>query len=176
MKLTTAAANACHAITAFLAKITHGEEKIDQYKRAIGQHIVALRKERPKDWEHIVQAECGLKRRQAYKYLAIVNGAGTVEAQRAANVAANKRLRDRQRASRDAQNPPRPEAARERDQDLAGQLQAARIKIAELESEIDELKAENSKLRTKLKKFEHEPVLIDGAALPARYADSVEAH
>ena len=42
------------------------------------------------------------------------------------------------------------ETARERDNNLAEQLQAARIKIIGLESEIDELKAENAELRSQL--------------------------
>ena|SRR5215471_3959418 len=42
------------------------------------------------------------------------------------------------------------EATCEHDLDLAEQLQAAKIKIAGLESEIEELKAENAKLRAKL--------------------------
>jgi ParB-like chromosome segregation protein Spo0J len=43
-----------------------------------------------------------------------------------------------------------PKAAREHDNDLAAQLQAAKIKIAGLESEVEELKAENAELRAKL--------------------------
>jgi hypothetical protein len=42
------------------------------------------------------------------------------------------------------------EAAREHDQDLAERLRAAEIKIAGLESEVEELKAENKKLREQL--------------------------
>ena len=42
------------------------------------------------------------------------------------------------------------EAAREHDQDLAEKLRAAEIKIVGLESEIEELKAENAKLREQL--------------------------
>jgi hypothetical protein len=42
------------------------------------------------------------------------------------------------------------EAAREHDQDIAEQLQAAKIKIIGLESEVEELKAENKKLREQL--------------------------
>ena len=42
------------------------------------------------------------------------------------------------------------EAARERDQGLDEQLQAAKIKIIGLETEIEELKAENTKLREQL--------------------------
>ena len=42
------------------------------------------------------------------------------------------------------------EAARGHDQDLAEQLQAAKIKIVGLESEIEELKADNAKLREQL--------------------------
>ena len=42
------------------------------------------------------------------------------------------------------------ETARERDNNLAEQLQAAKIKIVGLESEIEELKAENADLRAQL--------------------------
>jgi hypothetical protein len=43
-----------------------------------------------------------------------------------------------------------PEAARKDDQDLAEQLQAAKIKIIGLETEVEELKAANEKLRDQL--------------------------
>jgi hypothetical protein len=43
-----------------------------------------------------------------------------------------------------------PEIAREHDKDLAEKLRAAEIKIAGLESEVEELKAENARLRAEL--------------------------
>jgi hypothetical protein len=158
--LSPAVAHACRAISAFLTKLEHAAEKIGQYKCSIGHHIATVKKERPDDWEDIVQAECGLKRRQAYNYLARVNGTKTVEEQRAANAAANKRLRDRQRAraSRDAQNPPcsvvdEIETGRAIDlvdRALQDELAAAKIRIAKLEAENAALKTENAVLRAKL--------------------------
>jgi len=119
---------ACRAITALLGKLEHAAEKISQYQSAIGQHIAAIKKARPNDWLKVVRTECDLARRQAYYYLALVSGTKTVEGQRAANAAANKRLRQRQRASRDAQS----SRAREHDKNLAEQLRLAEIKITGL--------------------------------------------
>src|SRR5262245_46183592 len=93
---------ACRAITALLTKLEHAAKKADQYQRAIGQHIAAIKKARPDDWLQVVQTKCNLGRRQAYRFLAIVNGTTTVEKQRAANAADNRRLRQRQRVSREA--------------------------------------------------------------------------
>src|SRR5262249_49350173 len=91
---------ACRAIAALLTKLEHAAEKISQYKCSIGQHIVAIKKARPNDWLKLVRVQCNLRRAQAYHYLALVHGTTTVEEQRAANAAANKRLRKRQRASK----------------------------------------------------------------------------
>jgi len=74
---------ACRAITALLTKLEHAAEKISQYKCSIGQHIVAIKKARPDDWLQIVETACGLKRRRAYSFLALVSGTETVEEQRA---------------------------------------------------------------------------------------------
>jgi hypothetical protein len=91
------------SINALAAKLERAEVKVEQYQVSIGQHIKAIKAERPDDWEKIVKEECNLGRRSAYDYIAIADGTKTVEGQRVANAAANKRLRDRQRASRDAQ-------------------------------------------------------------------------
>ena len=175
--LPTPIVNACRAISAFLVKLEHTAEKIGQYRRSIGQHIAAIKKERPKDWERIVQSECNLGRRSAYRYLALVNGTKTVAEQRAANAADNRRLRERQRASREARNRTKVEreldagafnqlrTGRQRNSDLAEQLQAAKIRIAGLESEVDELKTENAALRAKLNKREGKPLLIEATAV-----------
>jgi len=158
-------ANACRAVTAFLKKLGHLlekssqlREKMDQYQRSIGQHIAAIKQARPDDWGAIVEAQCGLKRRRAYSFLALVNGTETVEEQRAKNRERAARCRQR-RALRNAQDPPHPdlqahidelEAAREYDRDLAEQLRLAKIKITGLESEVEELKRENATLHREL--------------------------
>jgi len=170
--LSPGVANACRAITAFLTKLEHTADKIVQYKCSIAQHIAEIRRQRPNDWLQVVEAECGLGRRRAYSFLALVNGTETIEGQRAANAAANKRLRDRQRASRDAQNSPRPdlqahidelEAAREHDRGLAERLRLAETKIAGLEGEIAALKAENATLRAKLEATQGAPAENNGS-------------
>jgi len=162
---------ACRAITALLTKLEHGAKKITQYQCAIGQHIAAIKKARPDDWLRVVETECGLKRRRAYSFLALVNGTETVTRQRAANAAANKRLRQRQRASRDAQNPSYPkmrddigpasagEVARKdiEIEELRSAKRRLEIKVAGLESEIEELKHENAALRQRLAVAQADP-------------------
>ena len=159
-----AIATACRAITALLAKLEHAAKKASEYQCAVGQHIVAIRKARPDDWLQIVETECGLKRRRAYDFLALVNGTKTAEEQRATNAAANKRLRDRRRASRDAQRSSHfkvhddigPTSAGEvarKDAELDELRNAKRrleIRVAGLESEVEELKHENAALRQQL--------------------------
>jgi hypothetical protein len=164
---------ACRAITALLTKLEHAAEKTIQYRCSIGQHIVAIKKARPNDWLKVVKVECSLRRAQAYHYLSLVNGTSTVEKQRAANAAANKRLRKRQRAqkascpSRDGQGSlhPDPQARADdigptstskvarKDAELDELRNAKRrleIRVAGLESEIEDLKHENAELRQQL--------------------------
>jgi hypothetical protein len=104
--------------------------------------------------------------------LSLVHGTTTDEKQRAANAAANRRLRKRQRApkaspSRDGQGSPHPnlqariddigptsasEVAR-KDAEIVELRNAKRlleIKITGLESEIEELRSENAELRQRL--------------------------
>src|SRR5262245_23936077 len=104
--LPPAVANACRAIAAFLTKLEHAADKIIQYKLSVGQHIAAIKKERPGDWQAIVKAECGLGRSQAYKFIALVNGTETVEEQRAKN---RERVARHRSPLRNGQNPPRPD-------------------------------------------------------------------
>jgi hypothetical protein len=108
LSLSPAVTSACRAITALLTKLEHVIEKSIQYKCSIGQHIAAIKGERPNDWLKVVRTECNLGRQSAYNYLALVNGTKAVEGQRAANAAANKRLRDRQRPSRMDRTHPAP--------------------------------------------------------------------
>src|SRR5262249_9206874 len=77
-----AIATACRAVTALLSKLKPAK-KASEYQVAVGQHIVAIKKARPDDWLQIVETACGLKRRRAYSFLALVSGTETVEEQRA---------------------------------------------------------------------------------------------
>jgi predicted RNase H-like nuclease (RuvC/YqgF family) len=161
-----AVATACRAITALLTKLEHAAEKISQYKCSIGQHIVAIKKARPNDWLKVVRTECDLARRQAYYYLALVNGTETVEEQRTKNRERVARHRYRS-ALRNAQNPSRPvpqahtndvgptsasEIARKDAEidELRNTKRRLEIKVVGLESELEELKRENTELRQQL--------------------------
>jgi hypothetical protein len=163
-------ANACRAITVFLTKLEKNAEKISQYHCSIGQHIAAI-KARPSDWETIVKIECGLGRRRAYHFLAIVNGTETVEKQRAKNRERVARHRYRS-ALRNAQDvlPPEEQAwvdgLKAKDEPAGGpvasvefgdwpleRLRLAEIKITGFESEAEDLKAQlraERKLREKV--------------------------
>ena len=164
-------ANACRAITAFLTKLEKNAEKISQYHCSIGQHIAAIKQARPSDWETIVKIECGLGRRRAYHFLAIVNGTETVEKQRAKNRERVARHRYRS-ALRNAQDvlPPEEQAwvdgLKAKDEPAGGpvasvefgdwpleRLRLAEIKITGFESEAQDLKAQlraERKLREKV--------------------------
>jgi len=73
----------CHAINALVDKLEHAERKVDEYQRAIGQHIAAVKEARPDDWQKVIEVECKLKRSRAYELLAIADGRKTVEQVRA---------------------------------------------------------------------------------------------
>jgi hypothetical protein len=57
--------------------------QVEEYQTAIGQHIAAIKKARPDDWEDIVKAECNLGRTRAYELMAIASGTKTVKQTRA---------------------------------------------------------------------------------------------
>jgi chaperonin cofactor prefoldin len=170
-ELPQAVATACREITALLGKLEHAAKKAVQYQTAIGQHIVAIKKARPNDWLRVVEVECHLRRRSAYKYLALVNGTETVEEQRVKN---RERVARHRSALRNAQKPPRPpphddigptstgEVAR-RDAEIDELRSAKRlleIKIAGLESEIADLKRENAVLRQQLAAAQADPTRV----------------
>jgi hypothetical protein len=50
------------AINALVTKLEHAERKVDEYQRTIGQHIAAIKKARPDDWQEVVEAKCKLER------------------------------------------------------------------------------------------------------------------
>jgi hypothetical protein len=64
----------CRAINALSSKLEHAARKVEEYQTAIGQHIAAIKKARPDDWEDIVKAECNLGRTRAYELMAIASG------------------------------------------------------------------------------------------------------
>src|SRR5262249_31948841 len=66
-RVPSAVAQHCRAINALVTKLEHAARKVDEYQRAIGQHIAAIKKARPDDWEDIVKAECKLGRSRAYE-------------------------------------------------------------------------------------------------------------
>jgi hypothetical protein len=71
-------------INVLVEKVDHNEDKIEQYYRSIGQHIAAIKSEKPDDWLTIVGTQCNLKKTRAYDLLAIANGTKTVEQVRGA--------------------------------------------------------------------------------------------
>src|SRR5262249_35772043 len=76
-------ARACREINALVDKLATAERKVEQYQIAIGQHIAAIKKTRPNDWQQVIEVECKLKRSRAYELLAIASGTKTVEQTRA---------------------------------------------------------------------------------------------
>lgn len=149
-ELSPTVTSACRAITALVTKLTHADEKIDQYKKSIGQHIATIKKARPDDWLQIVKTECALGRSSAYSYLALVNGTETVEGQRAKN---RERVARYRSPLRNGQNRPvqsyidEIENWRALDLVLVGKLAAAKNKIADLKTENTALKTENAALK-----------------------------
>jgi hypothetical protein len=84
-------------INALVPKLEHAERKADEYYRAIGEHIAAIKRERPDDWKEIVREQCDLGRSRAYELLSIADGTKTPEQVRA-DSAERKRL-ERERES-----------------------------------------------------------------------------
>jgi hypothetical protein len=85
--------------------IPKAKAEIAQCKLLIGQSIKVIRDARPHNWIEIVKAECNLRRRSAYNYLAIAEGK-PVERHRAENrkrVARHRALRNAQNGVRQAQ-------------------------------------------------------------------------
>src|SRR5262249_12644978 len=92
-------------INALVIKLERAEKDVDSYQRSIGQHIAAIKKARPDDWEKIVRDQCDLGRRSAYVYMAIADGRKSVDQHRSKNREAVARHRS---ALRNAQDAPLP--------------------------------------------------------------------
>jgi hypothetical protein len=83
----------CRTINALVRKLAKAEDKVDQYQRSIGQHIAAIKAERPDDWLQVVESECALGRSRAYELLAIANGRKTTAQVAAASTERSKKHR-----------------------------------------------------------------------------------
>jgi hypothetical protein len=131
------------------------------------------------EWEALLKDK-GISKSRASELMQIADGTKTVEEVRVGKAESMKRLRAKGSPPRGGENAPEPEAAkktaptkpipshvqreleakqahidelesaREHDKDLAEKLRTAEIKIAGLESEVEELKAENARLRAEL--------------------------
>jgi hypothetical protein len=73
----------CRQINALATKLEHAENKVEQYQVSIGQHIAAIKKAQPDDWQEVIKAQCNLGRSRAYELLAIASGTKTVKQTRA---------------------------------------------------------------------------------------------
>jgi hypothetical protein len=130
-------------IRGLAAAIPKFKADIAANKLAIGRSIKAIKEARPNNWLEIVKAECGLRRRAAYDYLALAEGKPDEE-----HRAANRERVARHRALRNAQN----EARQVQISKLNAQVGRLQAEIAELQDG-KALKAENAKLHTSLKKI-----------------------
>jgi len=162
-------------IKAHIARGDRATEKAGQHYISAGQYLAALKESHAgswAEWEALLKDKVGISTGRASELMQIADGRKTVEGVRAGKAESMKRLRassprgeenaDEKPATKSV--PPRVqreleaqqahiddlEAAREHD-GLAEELQAAKIKITGLESEIEELKAENASLREQLK-------------------------
>jgi hypothetical protein len=137
-------------INDLVSAIPKAKAEIAQCKLLIGQSIKAIRDARPHNWIEIVKAECNLRRRSAYNYLAIAEGK-PVEQHRAEN---RERV-TRHRALRNAQNRVRQhelDAKQAQIDKLNARVDRLKAEIAELQNE-KALRAENTKLHVTLKKI-----------------------
>ena len=131
------------AIRELVKALPKAKADVAECKLLLGQNIKAIKDARPHTWIEIVKAECGLRRRAAYNYLAIAEGK-PVEQHRAKN---RERVA-RHRALRNAQN----EARQAQISKLNAQVDRLKTEISELQDG-RALKTENVQLHATLKKI-----------------------
>jgi hypothetical protein len=92
------------AIKALIAKGDKAADKAEQYYIAAGRHLSTLKAHKPDDttWEAYVKEHCGLSRQRADELIRIGEGQTSVAEVREKTKQRNRRLRDRQRLSRDS--------------------------------------------------------------------------
>ena len=164
-------------IKVHIAKGDKAAEKAEQHYVAAGQYLKQLKANHAgtwEEWEALLKSKVGIGKSRASELILIADGTKTITEIRASG--AERKARERkslrditEKASRPPTTTAKPipsqvqreleanqahidelETAREHDRDLAEQLQAAKIKITGLESEIAELKQENAELRGQL--------------------------
>jgi hypothetical protein len=97
-------------VRACIDKAEKAANKARDWQITAGQHLKALKAEHDDgggtwaEWEELVKEKAGISKSRASELMAIADGTKTVEQSRAANAAANKRLRDRRSPSRDGEN------------------------------------------------------------------------
>jgi dynactin complex subunit len=131
------------AIRELIKALPKAKADVAECKLSLGQNIKAIKDARPHTWIEIVKAECGLRRRAAYNYLAIAEGK-PVEQHRAKN---RERVA-RHRALRNAQN----EVRQAQISKLNAQVDRLKTEISELQDG-KALKTENVRLHAILKKI-----------------------
>jgi hypothetical protein len=131
------------AIRELIKALPKAKADVAECKRLLGQNIKAIKDARPHNWIQIVQAECHLRRRSAYNYLAIAEGKPAEQ-----HRTENRRRVAKHRALRNAQDAARQE-----------QISKLTAQVARLKTEISELqdgkalKTENVQLHAILKKI-----------------------
>jgi hypothetical protein len=145
------------AINKLVKALPKARAEVAQCKLLIGQSIKAIKDARPNNWIEIVKAECNLRRRSAYNYLAIAEGK-PVEQHRAEN---RERVA-RHRALANARNEVRQH-----------ELDAKQAQINELNALVDRLKAEITELRDeKALKTENQAQCIALEKISARLGEA----
>jgi hypothetical protein len=131
------------AIRELIKALPKAKADVAECKLLLGQNIKAIKDARPHNWIEIVRAKCGLRRRSAYNYLALVEGK-PIEQHRAENrerVARHRALRNAQNGARQAQI-----------SKLNAQVDRLKAEITELQDG-KALKTETAKLHASLKKI-----------------------
>jgi hypothetical protein len=93
--LTTSVTEHVRAIKALIPKLEHVIRKADEYYRAIGAHLIAIKKARPHDWETIVRERCDLGRSRSYELMSVAAGTKTVEQLQAEKAERVRQFRER---------------------------------------------------------------------------------
>jgi hypothetical protein len=134
------------AIRELVKTLPQARAEVARCRLLIGQSIKAIKDARPNNWIEIVKAECNLRRRAAYNYLALAEGKPD-EQHRAENRERVAR-HARRRALANAQN----EARQAQISKLNAQVDRLKAEIAELQDG-KALKTENASLHATLKKI-----------------------
>jgi len=192
--ITNAQASLINKIKVHIAAGDKATKKAEDHYIAAGLHLKTLKANHTgtwEEWEALLKCKVGIGRSRASELMLIADGATTAEQVRADTN--QRKLNHRKTLRSGTENPepgngdkPKPkhaasqeqrelaaqqahieelETAREHDQDLAEKLRAAEIKIAGLESEIEDLKVERDRLRDRVAELESAPAAGSATAV-----------